>query len=800
MKQFTRWLRSKAGQMTLAGVLVLVLVAAFAGEMVGWWDLIPGLGTAGYQAWGQYRCLPTCDDGITPGDDGSIEPQDGKFFRIANSGMATFAGEKIVLWIGVPADQSSFEVGIFDGDTGKDANGNVVGWKVGGHWDNSTTEATYTLYADPLKNGKGTAQVGQWLGNRDMPDNAWYNITLNVGDNARSPAGHYFYRLEVTQPVEAGGGNAFKVRVKKPAVLSTGKSDLVNASVALYGPLSNMNDVQILYPQFQNYNNFGPSNYDGDWRLYFYLNDEQRTVEFWDGDFDRGTAGTGEDADTADANTPTGTKPEWASQYANVEAAYGKGAPPDDYPTSTFRRTPAVIYAIIDPAGTPVYTNTNPSGTEEWERFVISLDPNVQADLNAPHLKPGKYMWRIVGLDLSNTVFLRTNAEICADGDCLPEWPETACPRTIGYWKNNFNKIFGDGKGNAQETADSLNKALALLGQVSPLYRHGINVQNPQPLPESAGPLTPGEALMILMRKDVKLKDGTQIAYPGGKTQYNSMLARALQQNLAAWLNFTSGKIGKYMYVELTVPGGMFKGSLWDALQEAQSTIFTYGGNMNAPELERAKDIGDQINNGNLGEDAPERNDCAESVYGQKIPKDKQPPKEKDAPKAPKPPKPPKPTPVPAPDPATCEGVRVNTYNVENPTNNPFYGIKFEYQSGTEIKNSADDEFKFTLPADVVNAMTSIQLEAKASTNQVQVTMQDCQFGEGLPCGPVMDDNKSFAFTFMGATDNGDGTKTLTFRVQNFSQYGLSHATFGLPAGAVPTVPTPYQSQVCPGW
>jgi len=58
-----------------------------------------------------------------------------------------------------------------------------------------------------------------------------------------------------------------------------------------------------------------------------------------------------------------------------------------------------------------------------------------------------------------------------------------------------------------------------------------------------------------------------------------------------------------------------------------------------------------------------------------------------------------------------------NTYQIENTTNSPFYSVKFEFASGTEVKNGNYDVFKYTLPADVVAAMTSMQVEAKASTD-----------------------------------------------------------------------------------
>jgi hypothetical protein len=158
----------------------------------------------------------------------------------------------------------------------------------------------------------------------------------------------------------------------------------------------------------------------------------------------------------------------------------------------------------------------------------------------------------------------------------------------------------------------------------------------------------------------------------------------------------------------------------------------------------------------------------------------------------------PDPTPGPTPEPpGTCENPRVNTYNVENPTNNPFYGIKFEYQSGTEVKDGAYDEFEVVLPANVVTGMTSVQMEAKAGTNVGMATLEGCQFDQPQICGPVSDENGFFTFYFMGAEDNGDGTYTLTYRVENLTDRGLSHATVGLPEGVVPPSPGSYQSEVC---
>jgi len=299
--KLTRWLNSKQGKQTLMGVLAVVLIIGITGQLLGWWaalaDLLSGTVLPPQPTYpappGGYTCLPSCADGIDL-------PQDGQFLRIANYGNRTFAGQNVVLWISVPGDYTIFELGFFDGDSGKDDNGNLVGAR-GGNWDESTNETVYTLYADPLRDGSGSQVIGSWYGNatnplsgpgwtasaETMPNNGWYTLSINVGDVAKGPSGHYFYRLEATQPaIIASGGNSFKVR--SSGYLSTGQSDLVDASFAIMGAIANINDARILYPQFQSYSNLGPSTYNGEWRFYLYLPNEEGTMEFWDGDFDFG--------------------------------------------------------------------------------------------------------------------------------------------------------------------------------------------------------------------------------------------------------------------------------------------------------------------------------------------------------------------------------------------------------------------------------------------------------------------------------------------------------------------------------
>jgi hypothetical protein len=361
-------------------------------------------------------------------------------------------------------------------------------------------------------------------------------------------------------------------------------------------------------------------------------------------------------------------------------------------------RTPAVCSELLDPAGSPFYVNENPSGTEEWEHFVLSTDPAVAADQAVGEIKAGFYTVHIVGLDVGNTVWIRTNYEIvpvCGEEPCKPppEWPEGTCPRTIGYWKNNVKKVLIEGRDRGvQESRETLEWGLNNVALVSPLFRSGLNVAAPAPI-DAAVRLTDAEANAILQ-----------------KDAGNTMLDRALQQNLATWLNLGTGKLGPTTVIHLTMPSGNFDGTVWEALLLAQNIILYERDD--AARLEYAKDIADMINNNQLNADPEDILPC--EAYAQIIPPDRQPPTYEDMPKGPKPPEPPNPTPVPPEDPNTC-GARVNNYSVENPTNNPFYSIKFNYQSGTEVKNGDYEVFQYTLPAEAAQGMTSIQLEAKAA-------------------------------------------------------------------------------------
>jgi hypothetical protein len=652
---------------------------------------------------------------------------------------------------------------------------------------------------DGAQDGDVEIELGVWYGNdvnqtsgpyctasaETMPNNGWYTITCNNVDEARGASGHYFYRLEATRPIEGYGINAFKLRSN--AYLSFGNSDLVDSNIAFVGMVVSGLDLNVVFP-----NGFdGESTYNGAWDFYFYIEPAEYpthtvTLEVWDGDFDRGTTDVVA-ADTDDPNTQG--KPEWADNpFTQEEGFGGQGAPADNTWSTLFRRGDPVWYEITDPTGTPIYTNDEPSGTEEWERYVVTSDPELdpnnaastvpavdRADQYTDELMTGWYGWHIEGLDIHNTVWIRVNAEVVTQPPPPP--CDATCPRTIGYWKNNVKKVLIQGRTRGvQETEDSIHTGLYLVSQYSPLFRSGLNVNDPEPI-DAIVRLTDEEANAILQKENG-----------------NSMLDRALQQNLATWLNVMTGKICPDTIVTLDSPSGHFEGTVMDALLLAQDIILASSADSPHPDLEWAKDMADLINNAQINLDPEEVLAC--DAYTGIMPPEEQPPAWDDLPQAPEPEPVPNPTVEPQPDPETCEGVRVNTYNVEV-TDNPFAGIKFEYQSGTEVKNGDFEEFRITLTAEQVANLTSVQMEAKAGqeVESGTVSLENCAWDQPIPCGePIR--GGSFAFYFMGAEDNGDGTFTLIFHIQNFTEFGLSHATIGLPDGQVD--PGSYEARVCP--
>jgi hypothetical protein len=859
-----RWFRSRRGKNIIITVLGLGLIISILGQAVGWSDLGRLVtGTAG-PGMGGYSCMPTCVE------------NDGKFLSMPGEDMASFGGAKIVLWIAAPVGQDAFELGIFDGDSGKDDEGNLS--LVDGNWDTTETENTYTLYADPYRDGTGATVVGEWRGNADpMPNNDWYDLTIDNVEQARNPNGTYYYRLECTRPVEGSGNGPFKLR--STGQLSSGRSDLVDANFAIIGGIGTGNDIPILWPEYaagSPFEDWGPSTYTGSWEFYFDVPAGTETIEFWDGDFDRGTASDIDD-DTDDPNTVG--KPAWALPSAVDERAGGKGAPADDIASAFYRREPAVRYKVIGPEGQPIFTNDEPSGTEEWEKFVVSSDPDLPdeaVDLRVDDVPTGMYTLKVQGLDLYNSVWFRMNYAIgedpCPPCPTCPECPEcppcepepTATPLPtptpeptplpepepcedalpidllyvldvsgsmdqlyagpgtklmaaqnaileLNDWvdeQNNGSRVAlltfhgaGRGRGNPAlyppdlklvsdftGDIDGFNEKLATLdasGSTPTAHALGLVANH---LPDR---LDPDHVPVILLVSDgVPTVDLDEHGFADKFVQKVSLyddagdfLSPAQVRNKGAMFQEYGEKAGEPL-ADAMLAIQKVKEEVADAQVHAVAVQAVHQGIFNDDILQYVAEVGD--GEFFMSEDAEELvkafqwafvDSACEEGTGDGSGSGGEP------------------EPTPTDEPEECENLRTNRYNIEI-TNRPYYGIKFEYQSGTEIKRGDYDEFSFTLTADEAAAMDSVRIGAKAGRAQGATTITGCDFDGPDACDPVSDSR--FTFTFLGAEDNGDGTLTLTFRVQNDRRRGLSHVLIGLDDDVVPSSPTgSYEAEVC---
>ncbi|WP_210490760.1 T9SS type A sorting domain-containing protein [Rufibacter aurantiacus] len=70
---------------------------------------------------------------------------------------------------------------------------------------------------------------------------------------------------------------------------------------------------------------------------------------------------------------------------------------------------------------------------------------------------------------------------------------------------------------------------------------------------------------------------------------------------------------------------------------------------------------------------------------------------------------------------ANPKGTKYN-YTVENPTNNPFYSVKFEGKGISGYKNGVEDVFSYEVNTAAYNLMPSLRIQAKAGQNVGAVT------------------------------------------------------------------------------
>jgi hypothetical protein len=348
---------------------------------------------------------------------------------VGGAPLKTFAPE-LSIKVAVPSNTMSFEIGVFDGDTGKDGTGAIK--PSGGHWDRGSSQLEFKLFADPAGDGSGTTLIGQWAGNdpnpisgllwatssATMPDNDWWNVTVQTSSVAQAPSGNYFYELRVrlADPSSDTDSN-FKLR-------TTGTVVMRPASWGFEGVARQpFNDGRVIYPEWDGVtippsgSNFWlttATNYDGTWAFFLDVPTSTRDLHIWDGDFDFGSGVlTGspsgvaiEDCrDSDDPNTPGSPLPPWANNtITQPESAKGSGVPFDNNNYDFYRRTPCVRYQVVDPLINS-YENGNPSGNLEWEQFLISANPTANADhiATTDPLPGGLWQVKVSGLALPLT-------------------------------------------------------------------------------------------------------------------------------------------------------------------------------------------------------------------------------------------------------------------------------------------------------------------------------------------------------------------------------------------------------------
>jgi len=403
---------------------------------------------------------------------------DGRFLGIACAGMLTLEAN-VQVTLAAPPGIPTFNLNFFDGDTGSVDNTKKM------HWDSGTRQLKFSLYADPLRRGSTEPAnlIGAWFGNAinptqgplwtssapEMRDNAWWAVTITNAAIARAPSGNYFYNLVIDldgacEPDERLESN-FKIAASYPITFGTSQFGLVGALRQLF------NDGPILYPgsPFPPPGGFlgATTTYDGTFSFFFNLPGGETEVRLFDGDFDFGTGLT--------AGTPSGVSfdpcfdeddPDTDETYAgfpfvvtgaNPEGVQLSGAPPDDNNFDVARRGEpgdpnnigCVRYEVTDPQGS-FYFNDNPSGSFEWEQFLIASAGSPfagEADYvtSGATLPSGTWKIKILGLDLGNLNFW--HAKTCAsrpardpipgeNPDDVPRVP--ACPDESIYLLGDF--------------------------------------------------------------------------------------------------------------------------------------------------------------------------------------------------------------------------------------------------------------------------------------------------------------------------------------------------------------------------
>jgi hypothetical protein len=390
-----------------------------------------------------YTCFPTCDS------------TDGRFMALSGTDYNAFAGDEIVLGLGTPGNYATLEIGIFDGESG-------------GMWDFSAAPLEFTLFADSSGDGKGSIQVGQWIGT-SMPDNAWYTVKVANVDAAKAHNGNYVYYMRIrSTDTTIKSTSSFKVRTNGTITIKS------HQAFAIYAPLTKEADAKVIYPL---YPDLSKMTYDGTWRLFVDVPEQSSNMTIWDGDMDYGSF-DGSAMDTDDGDTPN-TLPEWATRSAvpegNATSVWTirdpnrpntdikmSGDPADNNQNLFYRRSNPITYEVIDPTGRS-FANDNPSGNLEWEQFRLDTEPfdRTKMDYHVDSVPVGIYQVHVSGMDMGNVNSWRffnsvagvTNLEVIGvDANGNPVVPIRAVETVSGgatgivYYDSDTNGVQGAGE------------------------------------------------------------------------------------------------------------------------------------------------------------------------------------------------------------------------------------------------------------------------------------------------------------------------------------------------------------------
>ncbi len=387
----------------------------------------------------------------------SADVTDGRFVAQAGSGLFSLVdvGTEFELVVR-PADLGEdglWSLGIFDGDTGKNALGVVTNSFEQGHWDFLRgplplvpAQMEFNLFADPTGDvdTSSATPLCTWTGNSPvsacsdvtytvnglaasaMPDNEWFDIdlpshavALNDGGNASPEDDEFRYRIvsRLDFPIQQVE-SSFRLRI-------SGMVKTIPGGVfQLHAPLRTRLDRTIIFPDWNPPTGnaiITSTNYDGTWSVFLELPAGENRLDIWEGDFDFGSRdGTTKDTDDPDSPamppfSATGSQVADEGVAVGFGNAVGMGNPPDDNvvagsPVVQFVRAPSIVYDVIDPNG-EVYSNLNPSGNQEWEKFTLATaDSGCPVTSCADHIVPalpaGFYEIRISGMDLDNITAL----------------------------------------------------------------------------------------------------------------------------------------------------------------------------------------------------------------------------------------------------------------------------------------------------------------------------------------------------------------------------------------------------------